>query len=86
MMMACSAAPLSPANGALNLDLAGGGGGGEGRVRRDGDSRRSPRSRKVITMKMTIDSGEFVPERRESVGKARNANNMVHYLRAISRL
>ena len=67
MMMACSAAPLSPANGALNLDLAGGGGGGEGRVRRDGDSRRSPRSRKVITMKMTIDSGEFVPERRESV-------------------
>ena len=57
--MVCSAAALSRANGALNLDLAV----GVGKGREDGGG-----SRKVITMKMTIDSGEFVPERRESGG------------------
>ena len=58
LLMACSAASLSPANGALNLDLAAAGKG----ARREIEAAAASHRGKVITMKMTIDSGEFVPE------------------------
>ena len=59
LLMACSAASLSPANGALNLDLAAGGKQG---ARREIEAAAASLRSKVVTMKMTIDSGEFVPE------------------------